>query len=135
MKDSIENSGEKQCDGNPVDLILSHPELGEGARILLYWLWRLCGGRPNRILTNKHHLASSRPSDVARKFGVSVSKVLAWIRRGELRALNLAENQAGKKPRYRILPEDLEKFEARRAVSPTPPASRKSKADLVYKYF
>ena len=64
MKDSIENSGEKQCDGNPVDLILSHPELGEGARILLYWLWRLCGGRPNRILTNKHHLASLTRRDL-----------------------------------------------------------------------
>ena len=118
MKDSIENSGEKQCDGNPVDLILSHPELGEGARILLYWLWRLCGGRPNRILTNKHHLASLTRRDLR-----TIEGNLKRLKGAGRIDFDWDKARGGKKPRYRVLLADLEKFEA---VSPTPAAPEKA---------
>ena len=45
-------------------------------------------------------------------------KILMWIRNGELSALNVA---ASGKPRFVILPRDLEAFQERRRV-PTPAA-------------
>jgi hypothetical protein len=52
---------------------------------------------------------------------------LDLIRRGELRALNLAARLGGQ-ARYRISLEAVEEFEAARAVVPTPRATRKIKA-------
>jgi excisionase family DNA binding protein len=76
-----------------------------------------------------------RPADVAEHLGVDVGKVLAWIRRGELRALNVAARQGGK-ARYRITPEDLEVFEMKRTISPMPRATRRrAKSGWKFQYF
>ena len=57
------------------------------------------------------------PPEIARGYGVAVGKVTAWIRAGELRALNLA-NSGCHRPRYSVTPEALEEFERSRQVVP-----------------
>jgi excisionase family DNA binding protein len=56
------------------------------------------------------------PPVVAKKLSVSRDTVLNWIRNGELKASNIA--QRGKRPRYRITPEALAKFEQMRNPEP-----------------
>jgi excisionase family DNA binding protein len=57
---------------------------------------------------------------VAEQLAVASEKVLAWIRQGELRAVNVAERVSAK-PRWRISPEALEEFLLRRqSTAPTP---------------
>ena len=67
------------------------------------------------------------PPQVAERYGVDPSKVLGWIRRGELRAVNVVAN-LGSRPRYRISPADLAAFEARRVAGPQPKATRQRRA-------
>lgn len=67
------------------------------------------------------------PPEVARRFGVSTSKVTTWISRGEIVALNLA-TAAGGRPRWRISPEALADFEARRSAQPKPKQQRRRRA-------
>jgi hypothetical protein len=55
--------------------------------------------------------------ELARHYGVSVKKVLAWINTGELAALNLA-SPGCTRPRYHVTAEALEQFEAARRVTP-----------------
>lgn len=57
------------------------------------------------------------PPEVARRFGVATTKVLRWIRTGELVAMNLA-NRGCVRPRYSIAPEAIEAFERSRQVIP-----------------
>ena len=64
------------------------------------------------------------PADVAARLGVGVGKVLGWIRRGQLRAIDVAsEPGPGKRRRWRVKPADLATFEQERATGhlPTPP--------------
>jgi len=68
------------------------------------------------------------PPAVARRFAVDPSKVLTWIRRGELRAVNVATHTGGR-PRYRISPADLAVFEAARAAGPQPKITRRRRKD------
>lgn len=68
------------------------------------------------------------PPAIAERYGVDPAKVLCWIRRGELRAVNVATNNGGR-PRYRISPADLAVFEAARAVTPPAPRIRRRRAD------
>ena len=65
---------------------------------------------------------------VALRFGVKRHVVLGFIRSGELRAIDLrAKLVSSKKPRWKILIDDLEAFEHRRASKPEPAApSRRS---------
>jgi hypothetical protein len=73
------------------------------------------------------------PPQVARGWGVSPEKVLAFIRSGELRALNLATRLGGR-GRYRISPDAITEFETSRAVQPAPkksPRKRKSASSIV----
>jgi hypothetical protein len=77
------------------------------------------------------------PADVAERYGCDVHKVLAWIRSGELRAINVAAKRAAIKPRWRINPDNLAAFEAARACSksePTPRRQRKNGAQVI-EYF
>lgn len=61
------------------------------------------------------------PPQLAKKFAVGVEKVLAWIRNGELRAVNVAQTTGGR-PRWRISPAALEAFIRRReSAVPLPP--------------
>ena len=69
------------------------------------------------------------PADIAKALGVNRTKVLAWIRRGELRAVNVAAT-SGRRPRWRIAQEALDAFLIAR--SPTPPlhaVRRRRRAD------
>jgi hypothetical protein len=63
------------------------------------------------------HRRNLTPPDIARQYGVATSKVIAWIRQGELVALNLA-HRGCKRPRYSVTPEALEQFERNRQVVP-----------------
>ena len=66
------------------------------------------------------------PPAVAEQYGVDVRKVLTWIKRGELRAIDVSTNPGGR-PRYRISPVDLAAFEAARAAGPAPRVTRRRK--------
>lgn len=54
------------------------------------------------------------PPELARAWGISPEKVLAWIRSGELRAVNAA-TRVGGRSRFLIDLDDVEAFEQRRA--------------------
>lgn len=58
--------------------------------------------------------------ETARSWGISESKVLAWIRSGELRAINIAASRCGR-PRWRIDRAELERFAASRSNIATLP--------------
>jgi excisionase family DNA binding protein len=62
---------------------------------------------------------------VAERDGVGEHTVLAWIRTGELRAINCGRRPGSKKPRWRITAEALAAFELMRTPSPPPPAVRR----------
>ena len=64
------------------------------------------------------------PPEVAERYGVAPSKVLGWIRRGELRAVNVVATLGGR-PRFRISPADLVAFETRREAGPQPRVTRR----------
>ena len=53
------------------------------------------------------------PPQVAKQLAVNVHKIHAWIAAGQLRAINLGDRS---RPRWRILPEDLEVFLSGRAA-------------------
>ncbi|MDZ4784054.1 MAG: helix-turn-helix domain-containing protein [Planctomycetia bacterium] len=76
------------------------------------------------------------PPEVARLFGVEPGKIIAWIRTGELRAINGATKR-GQRPRYLIDVADIEAFERSRQVIPVPAASprRKRSTENVVEFF
>ena len=75
------------------------------------------------------------PPKVAKQLGVSPDKILAWIRKGELHATNVAAAGSGR-PRYRVSEEDLAKFQAmRQNVAPPPKPQRRRKDPNVIEYF
>ncbi len=63
------------------------------------------------------------PPRLARRWGIGVDKVFAWIRSGELRAVNAATNPSGR-PRFLIDVADIEAFERQRQVQPPQPVRR-----------
>lgn len=67
------------------------------------------------------------PPAVAKRLGVDHHRVLAWIRSGKLRAVNLGDGPI--RPRYRIDPGDLGDFLAGRAVVPPAKAERRRRND------
>jgi excisionase family DNA binding protein len=74
------------------------------------------------------------PPTIARLWGISADKVLAWVRSGELRAANVATRPGGR-PRYLIDEKDLEEFEAGRAVVARTTTKRRKHASSVIEYF
>ena len=64
------------------------------------------------------------PPELARQWRIKPEKILAWIRSGELRAINVATEQRGR-PRYLIEPDEVEAFEQRRAVVERPVLNRR----------
>ncbi len=73
--------------------------------------------------------------DVAKRFRVSPDKVRGWIRRGELLAVNTADNLYGR-PRFIISPESLAAFErGRQAATPTAPKPRRRKRTNLVDYY
>jgi transposase len=65
--------------------------------------------------------------DIIARYCVSEGTVLAWIKRGELRAINVGRQAGSKKPRWRITPEALGAFEQLRTPSPPVPRMRRRK--------
>lgn len=76
------------------------------------------------------------PPQLAKRFGVNCTKIIGWIERGELIALNVAENAKGKRPRWRISQEAVEAFERKRSTSPAaaPLPRRRRKAGAAVEY-
>lgn len=75
----------------------------------------------------------SSPPAVAKKYGIKVDKVHAWIASGELEAVNVAERPNGR-PRWRISPEALQAFERRRSSRPAPASTKRRKLPKVPRY-
>jgi excisionase family DNA binding protein len=78
-----------------------------------------------------------KPKQVAERLGVNSDKVLAWIRAGELSAINVAQKASGR-PRYRIDPVDLAAFEAHRRIYPkrqAPQCRRRRRPADAIEYF
>ncbi len=66
------------------------------------------------------------PPEIARELGIDPVKVIGWINRGELRAVNVAANlQTAKRARWRVLKADLAGFLDARAAQPGEPGQRK----------
>ncbi len=73
--------------------------------------------------------------DVALRYRVGEDKVRGWIRRGELRAVNTAENFCGK-PRWVVPPEALIEFEKKRAGGPPPkPPRRRRRTEVEIDFY
>jgi excisionase family DNA binding protein len=62
------------------------------------------------------------PPQIAKQLRVSHDKVLDWIRRGELKASNLA---TGGRPRYVVTPDELAAFLKRREPQQPSPRARR----------
>jgi transposase len=73
--------------------------------------------------------------DLCERFAVGEHTVLAWIRRGELKAIDVSRNQGGR-PKWRITPEALETFEQLRTTTPSPSKTQRKKrpADVIEFY-
>jgi hypothetical protein len=67
---------------------------------------RLADNPPTQYLT---------PPQLAKRWGVNTTKVLGWVRSGELRAVNLAARRDGR-PRWRVPIDAVLEFEAVRAA-------------------
>ncbi|MGO9109665.1 MAG: hypothetical protein ACLP9L_10565 [Thermoguttaceae bacterium] len=63
------------------------------------------------------------PPALAAQWGVDKAKIIAWIRAGELRAIDAATKRGGR-PRYLIDVEDIRTFEQGREVLPACPQRR-----------
>ena len=68
------------------------------------------------------------PPQLARIKGIESEKILAWIRSGELRAINLAFNPRGQRARWRIKVSDWLAFEERRAAKSPTKVSRRPRS-------
>ncbi len=76
------------------------------------------------------------PPAFAKRYGVNPDKVHTWIRNGELAAIDVSTKPTGR-PRWRIMPEAVEAFEARRAAkppAPKPKRRRRTSTDPVVEY-
>jgi len=67
------------------------------------------------------------PPQLAEIMGVEPPKVIAWIKRGELRAVNVADCLNAKRPRWRIPPEAFEDFVKARESKPAPRITRRKR--------
>jgi len=66
------------------------------------------------------------PPAVAKLLHVRPDRVRAWIRSGQLRAVDLSD---GTRPRFRISESDLQIFLNRRSAAPEPKVSRRRRRD------
>jgi len=71
------------------------------------------------------------PPELAKLWRVGIKKVLGWIRRGELCAIDLAE--PGGRHTYRIRAADKAAFENGKTASP--PASTKRRTGSIVRHF
>jgi transposase len=73
--------------------------------------------------------------DICERFAVGEHTVLGWIRRGELRAIDVSRKQGGR-PKWRVTPQALDVFELARTATPPPPRTRRKRpqADVIEFY-
>ncbi len=64
------------------------------------------------------------PKEVAAFFKVKTDTVLTWIHSGDLPAFDVSR-PGSRKPRWRIAPDALEAFQARRMKQPPPKVQRR----------
>ncbi|HLJ92941.1 MAG TPA: helix-turn-helix domain-containing protein [Gemmataceae bacterium] len=74
------------------------------------------------------------PPELARRWGLSPDKILAWIHSGELPAINAARSAAGR-PRWLIDVADIVVFERRRAAPAIPRSGGPRRNTEVISYF
>jgi hypothetical protein len=75
------------------------------------------------------------PPALAKRYGVAPEKILAWIRAGELVAINIAARLGGR-PRYVISANAVEAFElARSSQRPAKNIPKKIKMPSVIEFF
>lgn len=74
-------------------------------------------------------------AELCRRWRVGQTKVLGFIRRGELIGLNVATTLSGR-PIWRVTQESVDRFETRRssAPQPRPPRRRTRRADVIDYY-
>jgi hypothetical protein len=74
-------------------------------------------------------------AEVAARYGVTEHTVLGWVAAGDLRALDVRRAGA-RRPRWRVTPEALAEFEARRspAAAVAPRRRRQRPADVIEFY-
>ena len=76
------------------------------------------------------------PPKIAQQLGVCVDKVHGWIKRGELRAVDVSEQPGHGRPRFRIDPGDLTDFlRGREVVARPKPQRRRRKSSDVIKFY
>jgi hypothetical protein len=85
-------------------------------------------------MSNASYPAGLTVRDLACRYRVGEDKIRAWIRRGELRAVNTAMNLCGK-PRWVVGAADLAEFECRRASGPAPEPRQRKKKSYEVDYF
>ena len=66
------------------------------------------------------------PPAIAKAYGIKPEKVIAWIKSGELPAINVATRPTGR-PRFVVSETDLSTFEARRSAKPIPKSVRRER--------
>jgi hypothetical protein len=73
--------------------------------------------------------------EAAKRYRVSPDKIRAWIKSGQLKAINTTD-VACARPRFVVLPESLRDFEQRRGVgsSPKSPPKRRRQAGQIDYY-
>jgi len=72
--------------------------------------------------------------DVARRYRVGEDKIRAWIKAGELAAINTAAAICGK-PRFIITADALVAFERRRTVGPPPKNPMRKRKIQAFDYY
>jgi transposase len=73
--------------------------------------------------------------DLARRYRVGVARVIGWIRRGELRAINRRDDRSCR-PSFVVTPEALTDFErSRQVATPAPKPPRRKKRICEVDYF
>lgn len=85
-------------------------------------------------MQDKKAVAFLTPAQVADRYSVGVGRVIDWIKRGELRGVNVSSSLRSRKPQYRIPVEAVETFEQARTTRPRPatrPAKRSDCPNLV----
>jgi transposase len=70
--------------------------------------------RNNNVKAATGRRRSMSPTAVAKLYGVGIGKVLAWIKSGDLKAVNVATNRS-QRPRWAISPDAIAEFERLRA--------------------
>jgi Helix-turn-helix domain len=72
--------------------------------------------------------------EFAQQLGVDVMKILGWIRTGELAAINVSTDPSSR-PRWRLSPEAIDEFLARRRAQQPVKTQRKRKMAGVIEFY